>query len=192
MEIWKDIFGYEGYYQVSNGGNVRSVDRIDTRGYKRTGKLIKPNKNSDGYLILRLYKEGNKKMISIHRLVALNFIPLVDGKNIVNHIDNCVTNNSVDNLEWCTVIENIKHRDNQNRQHKPIGIKNPNYGKKGAAHPTFGMKFDKSYLAKLVLDTKTGVFYDSLKDAMAAKGLPKSTYSKIIGLRKNNTGLIYA
>lgn len=99
-EIWKDVKGYEGLYRISNHG------RIWTNKYK---KYLKQFISQGGYLHVSLSKRGRVRKYDIHRLVALNFIPLIDGKNVVNHIDENKTNNHVSNLEWCTQKENINH-----------------------------------------------------------------------------------
>ena len=101
-EIWKDISGYEGLYQISNLGNVKSLN------YSRTGKerILKPGTDKDGYLLVTLYKNRNKRPFKIHRLVAKAFIPNPDNKSDVNHKDENKTNNCVDNLEWMTRMKN--------------------------------------------------------------------------------------
>jgi NUMOD4 motif/HNH endonuclease len=109
-EIWKDIVGYEGLYQVSNHGRVRSLDReIAWKGTWRfyKGKVMKQRKDKDGYLTIQLYKNGNRKDYFVHRLVALAFIPNVDSKKQVNHLDGRNDNNHVSNLEWAS--ENNQH-----------------------------------------------------------------------------------
>lgn len=117
-EVWKDIFGYEGFYQVSNLGRVKSLDRIikykpsKTRGEyeaKTNGKISTQHKNIDGYIRVDLCKDGKHKSSLVHRLVALHFIPNPGMLNQVNHIDGDKTNNYVDNLEWCTQAENAAH-----------------------------------------------------------------------------------
>ena len=79
-EIWKDISGYEGIYQVSNLGNVRSLDRLDCRGRKRQGVLLKQVISTNDYLKVTLYKNGKSKTKIIHRLVAEAFIPNTENK----------------------------------------------------------------------------------------------------------------
>lgn len=102
MEEWRDIIGYEGKYQVSNLGRIKSLSRIDSRGHKRKEKILIGNPNTDKYLEVYLYKNGEREPFLVHRLVAQAFIP--NHKNLpdVNHKDENPTNNHVDNLEWCT------------------------------------------------------------------------------------------
>ena len=103
QEIFKDIKGYEGKYQVSNHGNVKSLN------YHRTGKerLLKPTLQTTGYLYVSLFKP--LKRFQIHRLVANAFIPNPNNLPCVNHKDEDKTNNHVDNLEWCTQLYNINY-----------------------------------------------------------------------------------
>ena len=101
MEIWKDVEGFEGLYQVSDIGNVRSITR-----YK---KILKSSKDKDGYKYVKLKHKGVVKHCRICRLVASAFIPHNENKNQVNHIDTNRLNDNVKNLEWCTIAENIRH-----------------------------------------------------------------------------------
>lgn len=94
MEIWKDIEGYEGY-QISNYGRVKSLKYGKER-------IRKPTKDKDGYLTVTLCKQGEKKTYKVHRLVAKAFIPNVNNYLEVNHKDENKTNNTIQNLEWCT------------------------------------------------------------------------------------------
>ena len=122
MEIWKDIEGYGGLYQVSNLGRVKSLN------YNRTKKekILKPRSNKDGYLNVNLYKEGRMKTCLVHRLVAKAFIPNPDNKSQVNHRDEDKTNNCVDNLEWMTRRENINYGTRNERSGKSQSM--PIYG----------------------------------------------------------------
>jgi len=112
-EIWKPIKGYEGKYEISNKGRVKSLKRATKVGIKnvdsiqRKEKILTPLKLTKGYLGVMLYDNtGKPKCQKIHRLVALHFIPQ---KNQVNHIDGNKENNSVENLEWCNQTENMQH-----------------------------------------------------------------------------------
>jgi len=116
VEIWKDIKGFENCYQVSNLGNVRSLDRslTDKNGKIRSyaGRLIIPHTDRDGYYRVNIMSNGRiwYRFRAIHRLVALTFIgdPL-DDSFVVNHKDGNKQNNRVDNLEWVSQSENVKH-----------------------------------------------------------------------------------
>jgi len=99
-EIWKDIKGYEGLYQVSNLGNIKSL-RFNKE------KILKGGLSGTGYLTVNLFNYGKPKSHTIHRLVANNF--LSDEKEQVNHIDGDKTNNRLTNLEFCTRIGNSEH-----------------------------------------------------------------------------------
>ena len=117
LEIWKDIDGYEGLYQVSNLGRIKSLN------YKRTGrtKILKLVK-SNGYLDIILYNNGKCKHYLVHRLVAKAFIPNPDSLPEINHIDENKTNNKVDNLEWCTSKYNSNYGTKPLRFSKSRGI----------------------------------------------------------------------
>lgn len=112
QEIWKDVSGFEGYYQVSNFGNVRSVDRyVRSKGKPtfRKGTCMKLQVNHKGYYSVILHKESKAYPKVIHRLVATAFIPNPDNLPQVNHKDTNKKNNEVSNLEWCTNQENQTH-----------------------------------------------------------------------------------
>lgn len=107
MEVWKDIQGYEGLYQVSNQGRVKSLERrTQTRVCH---EKIMNSQFDTRYLFVRLSKDGKKRNLLIHRLVANEFIPNRDGCPYVNHINGKKTDNRVENLEWCTPSENTVH-----------------------------------------------------------------------------------
>lgn len=108
-EIWKDIKGYKGLYEVSNLGRVRSVDRITRHGRKRKSQIRKPELSNVGYQRIWLCKDGKETRFAVHRLVAQTFIPNTENKPVVNHINEIKTDNRVENLEWVTHSENLNH-----------------------------------------------------------------------------------
>lgn len=111
MEEWRDITEYEGYYQVSSKGNVRSLDRtiVNSDGSTRRikGKQLTPFITNVGYVQVRLMKNGNQKHMYVHRLVSKEFISNPMNYKEVNHIDYNKENNCVENLEWCTHLYNM-------------------------------------------------------------------------------------
>ena len=111
-EIWKPIPEFEQSYEVSNFGNVRSIDRYTPtwNGQVLKKGVVKTKKeDKDGYFKVTLSKKSKKKNCFVHRLVAEAFIENPDRKPVVNHKDGNKQNNSEDNLEWCTISENVKH-----------------------------------------------------------------------------------
>lgn len=111
-EIWKEIKGYEGFYEVSNTGKVRSLDRhiIEPRtGGLRKKKGVILSFSKARYGTVSLQKNGTRTPFLVHRLVADSFIEKIEGKDIINHKDFDKLNNNVENLEWCTQKENYNH-----------------------------------------------------------------------------------
>lgn len=112
MEIWKDINGFEGIYQVSTHGNVRSLDRFVKIGHKlrfNKGGMMAFTCDTDGYFQLSICKDAKVYSVKVHRLVAETFIPNTDNKPIPNHINGLKQINHYKNLEWSTHSENTQH-----------------------------------------------------------------------------------
>lgn len=127
-EIWKPVNNYEGLYEVSNFGRVKSLPKEWTAGWngikrRHEGFLLKPHRGRDGYLSVSLSKDGKIKHCSVHRLVLLSFVGTSDLD--CNHKDGDKENNCLGNLEYCTTRENIRHA-------YKMGLKN-NRGEKGSA-----------------------------------------------------------
>ena len=104
-EIWKPVRGYEGMYEVSNYGNVRSMN------YNHTGEVrnMKTETNKNGYKQVNLCKDGKQKLPTVHRLVAQAFLPNPENLPQVNHINENKSDNRVENLEWTTREKNVRH-----------------------------------------------------------------------------------
>lgn len=117
QEIYKDIKGFEGYYQISNMGNVKSLGSYNNRKEKILTLENAKSKNIT-YKRVKLHKNKVVTRFLVHRLVALHFIDNPENKPQVNHIDNNTHNNMYSNLEWCTGSENMKHSMEQGRQDK--------------------------------------------------------------------------
>lgn len=112
-EIWRSVLGYEGLYEVSNFGRIKSLDRyIPQRNNSRAlrkGKILSQSVIKGGYLRVPLAKNKIHEMCLVHRIVAKAFIPNPQNFKEVNHIDGNKQNNCVNNLEWCSRSENVKH-----------------------------------------------------------------------------------
>ena len=141
-EEWRDIPHYEGLYQVSNLGQIRSIDRFVRRGIGTTkmlkGIILNPLFQRNGYMFVILSKNGKTKRMAIHRAVALAFIPNPDNKSEVNHINEDKRDNRVSNLEWITIHDNRCYGTRIERgiaNRDQTGKKNGMFGRKGAMNP---------------------------------------------------------
>ena len=143
-EIWKDIKGYEGIYQVSNLGRVRSLDRIDSNNHPLNGVILKPYISNSGYLLVGLYKQQKRDRKLLHRLVAETFLPNPENKPEIDHINTIKTDNTVflnedgsidyekTNLRWATRKENINNPLTKTKMR--INARKPSKGKYGKKH----------------------------------------------------------
>jgi len=112
VEVWKDVPEYEGYYQVSNFGRIKSLQK------RRGGRygvitiyrehIMSPSENGNGYKMVFLFKNGERKRFYVHRLVAENFLSKCDGRDVINHKNHDRADNKASNLEWCTQKENTR------------------------------------------------------------------------------------
>lgn len=169
IEQWRDIKDYEGFYQVSNLGNVRSLDRNLQCYFKgkpyiklRKGSTKVPQLTDDGYYEVGLYKNGKGKAHFVHRLVASSFIENTDNLPQVNHIDGNKLNNCVSNLEWCTAKENTNHAIR-------IGLR------------TSEMCRINGRKTKVpVIDLSTGIYYESMVEAARATNMNESDVSQSV------------
>lgn len=163
LEIWKDLIDYEGLYKISNLGNIKSCNK------RYSHKPIYKKITKKGYNIVALSKNKIIKSYNLHRLVAINFIENPNLKNQINHINGIKTDNRVDNLEWVTAKENIKHAFH-------LGL----------------MDSRIKNMKKPVIDISNGEIYDSIYQASRILELPYTYISKRLqGITKNNTSLKY-
>ena len=150
-EEWRDILGYEGLYQVSNLGKVRSLK--DSHGKNRK-LILKERTDKDGYKRVHLFKNGKGKHYGVHRLVAITFIPNPNNLPQVNHIDENKENNTIYNLEWCTAEYNNNYGDRSKRAGEKIS--------KSMKGKYIGDKHPRSKKVKCIT---TGEIFDSIADA---------------------------
>lgn len=185
MEVWRDVLGYEGLYQVSNFGAVKSIDRIVYCGNKPKqikGKSIKPYSSKVPYLRVCLYLNGIRHQELIHRLVAQSFVPNPLNKPIINHLDNNPQNNDATNLEWVTQSENIKYSYKQGRSKSPFSER----GK-------YAYATDKMRIPVVGVDKKTGATMEFISISAAGRnGFNTSSICKCCkGRRSTHAGKIW-
>lgn len=162
QEEWKPIAGYEGLYEVSNLGRVR----------RSTWKLVR-GKSQNGYIRINLYKNGEQKAFLVHRLVAAAFAPNEKGYKIINHMDECPSNNRADNLEWCTQKHNmnwgtVKDRE---RMNNPLRKRVMSIDIKTGTHEYFN-SISEAYDSVVQPGKRTG----SISEALSGKR--KSAYGR--------------
>ena len=171
MENWKNIKGYEGFYQVSNLGRIKSVERDI---YCQNGivhhlkeKILVPALNNKGYQYVNLSKNGKGKLMLVHRLVAMAFIPNPENKPQVNHKDENPLNNCVDNLEWCTASYNALYgtrneRIIQNRR-------SYKFGNAPHAKPVFCEELNKTFDCAKRVEEELGILGTSISNVCKGK-----------------------
>ncbi|SCJ53067.1 NUMOD4 motif [uncultured Clostridium sp.] len=138
MEVWKDIPEFEGLYQASNLGKIRSLYRGD---YKE----LTPRKNRGGYYYVNLYKQKKRKTITVHKIIATTFIDNSENKIYIDHINTIRTDNRVENLRWCT------HKENCNNE---LTIKNKSISQRGNKNHMYGKRLSEETKNKISLKLK--------------------------------------
>lgn len=167
-EVWKDIIDYNGEYQISNLGRIKSFKY-------NTPKILAPYVNSTGYVMAYLQKGPKRKGFLLHRQIAIHFIPNLENKPCINHRNGIKTDNSLSNLEWCTYSENMKHAfDNGLNKHTDQWRET--------------MKENGTKL----INPKTGKILRSIKELAVMIGKDRSCVSRMLsGENKNITGFTY-
>ena len=170
MEIWKDIDGYEGLYQISNFGNVKSLGNGKANSsILHTVRLLKPQ-ITDGYLRIGLWKNGKCKHYFVHRLVAFAFIPNPNNYPIINHKDEIKTNNTVDNLEWCDCKYNSNYGTLRERLSKKMK----------------GKKMSKEAIEKMVNSISKPILQLTKNDEIIRKWKSGAEIKRVLGFNPSN------
>lgn len=189
--IFYDIVGYEGFYQIHPTEGIRGVDRI-VNGTFLKGKILTQSINSNGYLKVGLSKNNRLKNFPVHILLAKAFIPNHNNLPIVRHLNDIKTDNRLENLAWGTHLDNVEDGKRNKVFFSAKGKDHYNFGRKRGIPVNFNKKGIEATNNKIVLDTQTGIFYYGTKDAADTKGISASTLRcKLSGHITNNTGLIY-
>lgn len=181
-EIFKDVPHYEGLYQVSNFGRVKSLQRLVKHNYgglkTLKERLLRIGIDSCGYCVVVLCKNGYKETFKVHRIVAQCFLIPIKDKTHVNHKDGNKSNNSIDNIEWCNRSENVIHAIKTGL----LKIK------KGKEHCNYG---SENKVSKKVIDTKSGRIFNTIREASeTTKYTQKYISSMLRNERTNKTTLI--
>lgn len=181
IEIWKDIPGYDGVYQASTLSRIRSINRVILGGCRIKGKKAEKTIKgqiltpvlADRYLVVRI----NHTNRTVHRLIALTFIPNPQRLAHVNHINGEKTDNRIENLEWLSARDNVLHA-------RKLGLRKP------SVMSELGRQTLRDKKNKQVLDIRTGEVYPSMMKAAEAKKVSMANLStKLNGLIKNDLGL---
>lgn len=169
-EVWKDINGYRGVYQVSNFGNIRSVDRLDCNKRNRiAGRIIRPGEKGNGYLQVSLVNaEGVRKNHYVHRLVMETFIGKCPDNCEVNHIDEDKKNNNLSNLEYVTHKTNINYGTGINRQVQRH--------KKAVEQYSINGIFITEYSSTIEAERQTGIWHNNISKVCKNKAKTAGGY----------------
>ena len=162
IKLWKPVNGYEGFYEINENSQVRSL-------HKRNYKKIMPQRiDRAGYWTIRLSNRGKDSTVSVHRILGLVFLKNPNNKCCINHIDGNKLNNSLNNLEWVTTSENMKH-----------------------AYKS-GLVVSLPGRCKKIIDKCSGSIFESIKNAADYNMIPYSTCKNYLnGNRVNTTCLAY-
>lgn len=166
-EVWKDIEGYEGLYQVSNTGKVKSLGNDKSR----KEKILKQGKHTDGYFQVSLFKNSKRKTFRVQCLVAKAFIPNPENKLEVNHKNEIKTDNRVENLEWCDHKYNINYGTRNERVSKILTNRKDN--------------------SKNVLCVETNIIYQSIMEAQRNTGISNTNISECCNGKRKTAGKLH-
>lgn len=176
-EVWRSVKGYEGYYEVSNMGRVKSLPRKSNgvgRQYRSLSeRILKPSEDKKGYLMVWLYKGKQRKTMKVHRLVAAAFIPNPLDKPQIDHINGIKDDNLSSNLRWCTGRENF---------HNPITYKKNAESKRGVKnHKAVGV-------LQYTIDGRFVKKWECMSDVKREIGIAHSHISSCCRGKRNSAG----
>lgn len=185
-EEWRPVSGYEGLYEVSNRGRVRSLGRErhdKVRSYAVREKMLKQPLNAYGYHVVSLHKDGASKTVTVHRLVATAFLENTDGKRCIDHINGVRSDNRLENLRWATHKENC---DNKYRLGNQVGWHDRSISEE-TRH-----RFTHSQCKAVI--RSDGVLFESIKKAAEALGYkdPRQIIAHLKGRRGPVRGYTFA
>lgn len=177
IKKWKDILGYEGWYQASNIGEIKRIKPYKNQYAEwKSNKILKPTKSRKGYLYVTLRKNDLSSRIFVHRIIAKTYIPNYENKPYINHIDGNPLNNNVSNLEWCTQKENMIHCYNV-LKHKSSNYKK--YGEKSSNHRK---------VIQLDRNRKVIKIWDCIKNASLSLNIKPTSISNCLTKRSKTAG----
>lgn len=186
VEIWKPVAGYEGFYEVSSKGRIRSKDRTTKNGggeFVKKGRVLKLVDNGNGYLRVELKVNNTSAKKYVHRIVAETFIENPANKPFINHLDNNPYNNAIENLEWCTPKENFLWMAMQGRNKRTD---------KWLKHLHEAQK--ETYMAVVGENIATGekIFFEKLNEVKSMGFQPSCVCNCCKGKRKQHKGYRWA
>ena len=179
IEVWKDVLNYEGIYIISSKGRVKSLDRYDSGGRKRTGKILSAGNNKEGYKLVTLAKNGKLKTFKVHRLVAEAFIPNPDNKPEVDHINTIRYDNRAENLRWVTRKENESNETTKNHRSENF---------KGRILSEEHKKKIGKANGKLVYCVELDKVFESTSEASRQLGINKRNIASVCRGERNKAG----